>query len=161
MNPNNTTPHFRRIREFHKKMGHVCPVSPEIPSEQVRVLGAKMIMEEALETIDALGVDVDNDGYECMMGSLSFRAQGKPDLVQIADGCADLSVVAMGALVVCGIPDKALLEEVDQNNLDKFGPGYTFREDGKLIKSPTHMAPDIRGVLREAGWIEEPTNGEV
>ena len=79
----------------------------------------------------------------------------QPNLVAIADGCADLSVVTIGTLVACGIPDRDLLWEVDVNNLKKFAPGLTIREDGKLIRPPDHPPPDIERVLREAGWEGE------
>ncbi len=45
------------------------------------------------------------------------------------------------------MPDKEIQKMVDNNNLEKFGPGHSIREDGKLIKPPYHKAPDIQGFL--------------
>ena len=70
-----------------------------------------------------------------------------PNLVEIADGCADMSVVAMGTLLSCGIDDVELLKEVDESNLRKFGEGSYRREDGKWMKPPGWEPPNIQGVL--------------
>jgi predicted HAD superfamily Cof-like phosphohydrolase len=70
-------------------------------------------------------------------------------MIEVADGCADVSVVTIGTLSACGIADKPLLKEVDESNLRKFGPGYSKREDGKWIKPPDWKVPDIAKVLNE------------
>ena len=84
-----------------------------------------------------------------------------PNLVEIADGCADLSVVTIGTLSACGIADEMLLGVVDANNLAKFGPGHSIREDGKLIKPKNHKPPDIAQLLeiQTRGVEEAPVEG--
>lgn len=128
----NTTEHFNRVKEFMKKAGQVCPESPIVPPEGVRLLRAKLIYEEAMELIDALGFDVVFDlsaaAIQMRFGSKEqtemeavFIPHSKgPNLIEIADGCADVSVVTIGTLVACGIEDEELLQEVDENNLQKF-----------------------------------------
>ena len=135
------------------------PDIPVMPNVKTRVLRAKLIFEEAMETInDGLAVDViiDVDGERVSLANamtkyLSFEAFDTPDLVKIADGCADLSVVTTGTLLASGIRDEKLLELVDQNNLDKGGPGHYIRDDGKLVKPPNHKPPDIGGLLDSLG----------
>ena len=68
-------------------------------------------------------------------------------MVETIDGCCDLAVVTTGTLSACGVPDLPFQQAVDQNNLEKFGPGNTIRDDGKLIKPPGHKPPDIAGIL--------------
>ncbi len=114
---------------------------PALPDEQTRLLRAKLIMEEAVETVEALGFQV-----QVIPGEdepITFRPHPvhKPDLVEILDGCADIFVVTTGTLVACNVPDKKLLEIVDENNMDKFKPGHSFSESGKLIKPPDHRGP--------------------
>lgn len=147
--------HQRRVDDFMDEARQQLPERPTVPSEEVRLLRAKLILEEAMETLQALGVSitaVGDDATEMAPVKFNFHASHKPDLIEIADGCADLSVVTIGTLSACGIDDKELFEAVDQNNLDKFGPGHSIREDGKLVKPPGHKPPDIAGVLRAQGW---------
>lgn len=152
------TAHQRRIEAFMRKAQQELPESPTIPSEEVRKLRAKLILEEAVETIQALGFTVvlvaHGSGLLRPLGldELAVAFPSKPNLLEIADGCADLSVVTIGTLCACGIKDKKLLEEVDANNNAKFGPGHTIREDGKLVKPPDHRPPDIERVLEEQDY---------
>jgi predicted HAD superfamily Cof-like phosphohydrolase len=148
--------HQRRIDEFMEKAGQELPADPILPDEKVRTLRARLILEEALETVVALGfmahveiIDTKEDGVEGKCHEVSLFEFGEPNLVEIADGCADISVVTIGTLSACGISDNALLEVVDVSNLAKFGPGGHRREDGKWIKPPDWVKPDIAGLLEQ------------
>lgn len=155
------TAHQARIEKMMAGYGQNVPSEPALPDEATRVLRARLIMEETLETIQkGLRVAIKHKftmgpGGGLPIGSfddLGFRAMpGPANLVEIADGCADISVVTIGTLSACGIADKDLLEVVDMNNLDKVNTG---REDehGKWIKHPDHQPPDIAAVLRDQGW---------
>lgn len=154
-----TSSHYEQVREFHEKAGCTINETPTLPSGEDRLLRAKLILEECLETVEALGfaprmqvadsiVTLDID--DIMWSELGDDSP--PDLVGIADGCADISVVTAGTLISCGIQDLPLLAEVDKNNLAKFGPGGRRREDGKWLKPPDHKPPEIERILREMGW---------
>jgi len=138
--------HYQRIATFMRFAGQDTPEKAALPSAEILKLRAKLIYEEAMETIHALGFSVKHteNGEE-------FIQDKEPDLVEIADGCADISVVTVGTLIACGIDDVELLEMVDKNNLDKFGPGHHIREDGKLVKPPGHQPPDIAKILKLNG----------
>jgi hypothetical protein len=123
------------------KARQVVPATPTVPEEKIRLLRARLILEEACETIHALG-------FGLQVGELKPRPGGI-DLVDIADGCGDLSVVTIGTLSACGIEDEPVLREIDENNLTKFRPGHTIDEFGKLLKPADHKPPDLAGVLRE------------
>lgn len=132
-----------------------APDFPKHPSAEVRLLRARLIMEEALETIQALGFNPNvyyNEaphGLPITMGAVKFENRNLPiDLIEIADGCADLSVVTIGTLSACGIADEPLLEEVDRSNLDKFRGDAHRREDGKWVKPSDWVKPDIAAVLK-------------
>ncbi len=166
--PHDRTNHQQRVLEFMLRAKQDCPMTPKIPDEKVRLLRARLILEEALETIDALGVTVrtceesgDKDLIPISMEFLKFYADKKPDIVGVADGCADVSVVTTGTLIAFGIRDEPLLECVDASNLSKFGPGHSYREDGKLIKPPNFAAPDIQSVLTKQGLIWPPPKCEI
>ena len=142
------TPHQERIEKFMRKAGQELPDRPLIPTAEVRKLRARLILEEALETVAALGYDVyAGDMVKVDMDSSEFYSRHSPDLVGIVDGCCDLSVVTIGTLSACGIPDIPVLTLVDYNNLEKFGEGGYRDEGGKWIKPPDHGPPDIEGFL--------------
>lgn len=153
------TPHAQRVREFMLKAEQDVPGFPQIPSDQVRLLRARLIFEECLETIQlGLGVSVEmhyggvsRDDLPVNMQSARFSVNTyrRPSLPEIADGCADISVVTIGTLLACGIADQPILEEVDRTNLAKFtGDGHRD-EYGKWIKPSDWTPPQIERVLAE------------
>lgn len=125
----NTTEHYDRVKEFMRLAGQDTPEEATIPNEKIRRLRAKLILEEALETIVALGFNVWASGPNKSIRITDDRthfamipnASGS-NLEQLIDGCCDLSVVTIGTLIAFGIPDKPFLEEVDAANLRKFEP---------------------------------------
>ena len=135
-----------------QKVGQATPAEPEIPDENIRILRAKLILEEALETISALGVKVDAGSGDRTVGVNEPTTQ--LDLEGVVDGCADISVVTVGTLISFGVDDEPVLREVDEANLRKFAPGSYMREDGKWMKPPGWTPPDIEGVLRKQIRIE-------
>lgn len=127
------TEHGARVREFMINANQACPPEPTIPDAETRKLRAKLILEEALETIRGLGVRVTaSHGGDSMHrpavdvclnhASLDFIALpiDAVDIEEIVDGCADISVVTIGTLIACGVADAPILEEVDDANLRKF-----------------------------------------
>ncbi len=161
-----TTMGYRRVRSFMRLAGQATPEAPAIPDLHTRRLRARLILEETLETIAALGFSVDVPfGSEDLDGGLSRSGtvvdvgadevdlveRFGPDLVGIVDGCEDIRVVTTGTLIACGVEDQATSVCVDENNLAKFGPGGHRDEHGKWIKPPGHRPPDIAAVLRKQG----------
>lgn len=149
--------HQQRVDEFMRLAQQEVPDYPVTElSEEVRILRAKLMHEEVMETINGgLGVSIHVElGGNLGTVRLSpencrFVIDGKFDLTEIIDGCADVAVVTTGTLTACGIPDEPFQEEVDNNNLAKFGPGGHRREDGKWIKPPNHQPPRIKELLEE------------
>lgn len=144
--------HQLMVDEFMMKAGQRLPTVPSLLTPEERVLRAKLIYEEALETIAALGIAVYHRFERAREdGSIptEFRLDSKPNLIEIIDGCCDLKVVTTGTLSALGIPDVRFQKLVDDNNLAKFGPGGYRNEDGKWVKPPGHKPPDIEGLLKE------------
>jgi len=165
------TPHYNRIKEFMTKAGQDCPSKPIIPSGDIRVLRAKLILEEALETIRGLGITVSANQYiditdeeEC---ELLFTDSGEEhvDIEEVVDGCADVSVVTIGTLIAFGVDDDPILREVDDANLRKFGPGGHKSDGtdgnatGKWIKPKDWQPPLIMARLVQQGYVapKEPS----
>lgn len=112
--------HVAMVREFMYKAGQATPTEPQVPDYKTRKLRARLILEEALETIKALGFSVAVNSERLTMEKASFMVFSEPNLVEIADGCADILVVTTGTAIACGIDLAPIQEMVDQNNLDKF-----------------------------------------
>lgn len=168
--PEAQTAHQERIEEFMQKAEQSVPDYPVEPDKPTRLLRAKLILEEALETVSALGVNVTTPSslssptVPIQFKDLQFFINPyKPfDMVEVVDGCCDISVVTIGTLSACGVKDAALLLEVDLSNLAKFGPGSSKRKDGKWLKPEGWTPPAISYHLRQQGWREpEDTQAEV
>lgn len=145
--------HQQRVELFMECANQDVPKIPTIPDEKTRRFRANIILEEALETIEALGFNVILKPFD---GDLEIGPQAyEPNLEKIVDGCADVIVVTTGTLSACGVADEAVQAEVDDANLRKFGPGSYKREDGKWMKPPDFRPPNIEGVL--ATQIEQVT----
>lgn len=156
------TEHYERVENFHRLAGQPRPVHIIIPEEERRILRAKLILEEAIETIEALGIDIWIEPYydepmDVEMKNIVFEPSTtrKPDIEEIIDGCCDIIYVTTGTLIEMGVPDKPFQEEIDENNLSKFDDGWYKREDGKIMKSPNWKPPKIKELLEEYGWNDE------
>lgn len=151
------SPHQTRVEEFMRSAGQDIPAKPVVPGRAVRISRARLLMEELMETLDALGVRIYMSHQHLVpipldFDSMTFCADGLPNIIKVADGLADISVVNTGTMSSLGISDIPLLELVDANNLAKFGPGGRKCETtGKWLKPPNHKPPDIRGCLLNLG----------
>jgi len=109
-----------------------------MPDSKTRLLRAKLIMEEAIETIQSLGVEM----QFLDMDAITFVESSAGSLVKVVDGCCDIAVVTTGTLSACGVGDIVPQRLVNEANLRKFGPGGQLRSDGKWIKPPDFVGPD-------------------
>lgn len=175
------TEHQQRVEEFMVKAKQEIPDRPTLPDEKTRRLRAKLILEEALETVRELGFHLVVSGMHDdetidLTDKETFRkhvfpetTQAGPSLEGIADGCCDIIVVTSGTLSACGIADDSVQREVDCNNLRKFehhcpkcdGPG---REAASSEAPGRRICDSCRGYWRsgyhnEAGkWVKPETH---
>jgi predicted HAD superfamily Cof-like phosphohydrolase len=145
------TEHYKRVEQFMVNAEQVVPEKPCIPPEEIRRLRANLIFEEAMETINALGYDLKLDSDHRILG-IEKDEDLECNIEEVADGCADISVVTIGTLIAFGIKDRPILEEVDGANLRKFEEGCYKREDGKHMKPPGWTPPKIMKKLEEQGY---------
>lgn len=150
------TYHQSMVEKFMRLGGQDVPDSPTIPNLATRRLRASLILEEAVETIKALGFSI---RAEFTNGAVEFCRAGRndggillverhePDMIEVIDGCCDVKVVTTGTLSAFGIPDMAVQEEVDASNLAKVSAGSTKTPEGKILKPANWKRPDIAGVL--------------
>jgi NTP pyrophosphatase (non-canonical NTP hydrolase) len=108
-----------------------------LPPRMDRIeLRNKLLLEECRETCRAL--------EECNM-------------VEVADGLADVIFVACGTAVECGIPLRDVFALVVASNYSKADEegNPILREDGKVLKGPNYWAPTEK--IRELLY---PTKGD-
>lgn len=134
------------VQQFMLAGGQWTPFDPIIPDATVRKLRAKLIMEEAIETAEALGFHVSINEHGVWLDE-----RHTPTIIEIADGCADLKVVTVGTEIACGINGKPVFLEVMRSNMTKDFSGAK-RPDGKILKGPTYEPPNIERVLQLQGW---------
>jgi predicted HAD superfamily Cof-like phosphohydrolase len=160
----------QQVKDWMTKFSQETPDKPCIPSLEIRKLRAKLILEEALETIEALGFTLEvKDGFT-VQDYFDACLDIKPDLIQIADGLADLHYVAYcGTAVACGIDMEPVFAEVHRSNMSKLwtelekfknedrilvGQRVAWTKDqprcwlvknsdGKVIKSPSYSPANI------------------
>ena len=114
------------VYEFHRKFGATIGQFPAIRDP---ILRARLLREECNETCAALVAG---------------------DLVETADGLADLVYVALGTAVACGIDLAPIFQEVHRSNMTK--TPNDKRADGKITKGPDYSPPDIKGQLAKQGY---------
>lgn len=130
------TEHNKKVLEFTKLAKQDIPQTPSIPNEKTRSLRAKLILEETLEVLEELGYAPVQQVQLKQIGSI-----GK--IEDLAKELCDLKVVTTGTAISYGFDLDVVQDAVDNNNLDKFGPGHSFRDDGKLIKPPGFKKPNL------------------
>ena len=79
-----------------------------------------------------------------------MRAYFEKDMVEIADGCADLKCVIEGLEHTLKLPQQAVWDEVSRSNLSKISStGKVIkREDGKVLKPEGWTPPNIKAIIK-------------
>lgn len=127
------------VAAFMDKAGQKRNTTPSIPRKERRILHAKLILEECLETIAAMGLQMKSGG--------ELEAVGEMDLEETYDGLVDLQYVLYGAANSFGLDMELGHKEVHKANMNKFAPGGYRREDGKWIKPKDWVAPNLKQFL--------------
>lgn len=158
---------YEQVKSFMKLFKQATPDEPVIPDYKTRLLRSKLIMEEAIETVEALGFLV-----VCSVNT----KECEPNMEKILDGLCDLDYVARcGTAIACGLSEETIKlaqDEVHRSNMSKLwndtdlafkykdeNPGTVMedygggllrlvRPDGKVVKSPSYTPPDLKRLLQ-------------
>lgn len=157
----------QQVKQWMKAFGQETPEKPVIPSLEIRKLRAKLIWEEALETITALNIGVyvlnQDDEYDCIQDlkdDITFTEWDNPlninkiNLAEIADGCEDLKVVTEGTLIACGLlspiaPHDPLFDEVMRSNKTKLW------QTAEVKRIPPYNRFDIKELLPNIHLVKD------
>jgi predicted HAD superfamily Cof-like phosphohydrolase len=128
---------FQKVGEFMRCMGQDVKTSP-MNTVDKRLINLRMVLiaEEAGEL-----------GAEFL--DLLESSDNPPKLRNLAKELTDLLYVVYGAGQAFGIDLDKCFEEVHNSNLSKLGNDGrpVYRDDGKVVKGPNYMAPDMRKIV--------------
>lgn len=116
-----------------------------VPCGEVRYLRAKLILEEAIETISGLGFSVCGDPSSAWVDARTHADDPSAwyNIESVIDGCVDTIYVCTGTLAAYGVPDLPHIIEVNRANDSKFPHGQaTLNDYGKFQKPPGWVGPD-------------------
>lgn len=128
--------HQQRVEEFHTLGGHETPVVPTTPDDALRYRRAKLILEETLEVLEALGFSM------IVANQLSPISDYQFDMAHTIKELSDLSVVTTGTFSSLGISDERFLAIVDESNTAKVRGGVKYNEYGKILKPEGWVNPE-------------------
>lgn len=133
-----THPAQQDVADFHEALELPIGDSPAIRRPELR---AALIMEEAIETCEAL------TGHKIDWRYTGDRVSGTEQdrLANVIDGLCDTLVVVYGTAVEAGVDLGPFWDEVHRTNMAK--QGGPRRADGKQLKPPGWEPPDIEGIL--------------
>jgi predicted HAD superfamily Cof-like phosphohydrolase len=117
---------------------------PESPSQFLREFHAYVgasIRSEPTVAVDGATLRCDFIDEEAAELRL---AVSRGDVVGVADALGDLAYVVYGAALHFGIDLDAVVAEVHRSNMTKTPAG-----NGKAIKGPSYVEPDLRRVLAQ------------
>lgn len=123
-----------QLREWCKKFGHTVNDSPVIPSDKDIELNKQLMKEELLKEL--------------------IPAMDENNLVEVADGIADLLYVVLHTAVAYGIDVEPIFNEVHRSNMTKVWPDgkVHYNEFGKVIKPETYSPARIATELAKQGY---------
>lgn len=151
------TDHYNAVKTFMEGAQQVVNICPTDPPAATKKLRSRLILEEAFEQVDALGVTprVIDDRKPLTIDNIRLDVTHLYDPQALLDSCCDIYVINTGTAISCGMPLTCLrsaIEAVDDNNLTKLnGPnGPIIREDGKLMKPDSYIPVDeeLKAILK-------------
>ncbi|KQP62844.1 hypothetical protein [Nocardioides sp. Leaf285] len=130
----------------------------EVPDSE-RLLRARLVFEEALEFVAAMGCDIEvSDSHVTKVSTeVVLNPDAGIDLVEAFDAICDLTVVTKGSAHTLGLPVDEGTLIVDATNRAKVDPatGRANRDRyGKVIKPEGWVAPTaaLQALLVQRGW---------
>jgi predicted HAD superfamily Cof-like phosphohydrolase len=132
------------VKEFMEGVGQVCPKTPNHLDEETARLRLRLIVEETEEMAIALGFT--KVKLMPVIEDVDFNS-AQQNLVQIADAAADIVYVTIGTTNAAGINMEPVWDEVQRSNLSKLIDGFKRPSDGKWMKGPSYVPPDLESVV--------------
>ena len=128
---------FEKVKTFMESFGQEVKDKPTVPPEDIIQLRLNLINEEFIELVNAT----------------QESTTGDCELIDVADALADLLYVVYGAGHAFGIDLDKCFQEVHESNMSKLDNNGKpiYRLDGKVLKSDTYKAPNLKKILFTEG----------
>jgi sugar phosphate isomerase/epimerase len=153
------------VKEFQAALGRDVPNAPSVEHlDRARLLAqARLVFEEAVEAVEALGcqvvVSVNPGTYES-----EFRVECDPDspgfsLERAAHELVDVAYATEDTAAVLGLPFDELFEEVHRSNMTKVWKDAAGNV--ALVRHPVrsgyvpYRSPDIAGIIARSRHASE------
>jgi predicted HAD superfamily Cof-like phosphohydrolase len=125
---------YADVLAFHRALDCFICDRPAYPGAAIHNLRVNLIIEEWNELARAV----------------PSADPAAIDIPAMADAIVDLIYVLIGMALAYGLDIRPIWDAVHRANMVKVGGGK--REDGKIMKPPGWVAPDVAGLLRQQGW---------
>lgn len=147
---------LKQVEEFHRKHGFPVGVDFQI-IQDVQV-------QQELENVSECAVAdakllIGSPCIAAQRASLILEEAGEigialanHDMVELADGLADLMYVVLGTAVAYSIPLEKLFDEVHRSNMTKNVCNEPLLK-GSVSKGEGYSPPDIAGILSADGLV--------
>lgn len=146
--------HIDAVKKFKLGAGQSAPDTKTEPTDAEKITCVRLLIEEALEMAEALGVKIQQPLYPAHRidshNNFEYYVRGKTNFVEVLDAAVDIMWVGVtGPLALCGIADKLTpaLAAVDANNLLKLANGHKCPTTGKFIKPKDHPKVDLESIV--------------
>jgi predicted HAD superfamily Cof-like phosphohydrolase len=151
------------VYTFHAMYDMPRPKSHQNLSVSRRELRLNLILEELGELIEASGfkTQISEIAVGGSRGVYAEHIEGsKQDPIEMMDALGDLVYVIYGMAIEMGLDLDSVLKEIHASNMTKLGEDGLpiMRADGKLLKGPNYMKPQLARVL---GFNSGGMNGKV
>ena len=126
----------KKIKEFHK----ACGIDKGYDLKTV-ALRLDLLLEEMMETVEAAGFEHDEEK------GLSYKHKVRP--ADLLKELCDVVYVAVGWAATHGWDFDEAFRRVHASNMSKVPKDGKVRrrEDGKILKPGTYMAPDLKDLV--------------
>jgi len=133
------------VAQFMHAGGQPIADYPCLPEDETRALSIALIEEELAELKTAIARIEDwHKHYGNRTGEDDQQDEREARLLAaVADAQADLLYVVTWASLAWGFPIPLIMDEVQQANMSKFGPGSWKDESGKVRKPEDWKPPDL------------------
>lgn len=147
-----------QVIEFMQLFDQKIEPEPSIPDPKTVRLRVMLVLEEALEFLEAcFGSLPEKMIVEEMIRERINRREPKVSLEKVADALGDLDYVSEGARLAFGLDGESIADEIHRTNLLKVGGRV---REGKQLKPLQWEPPKIEEILAKQNSKELPTVGD-
>lgn len=146
------------VRDFHVAMNVPIATTPHIPADKRVRLRLRLIAEEFVELLEATyNSPVLINSVKGILNFIVDFGEIEVNMEKFADSLGDIDYVNEGARLEFGVNGEGIAAEIQAANMRKVG-GPVRPEDGKRLKPPGWVGPDILGELKRQGWASNDNN---